>query len=239
MKSLESEKNKSLIMNKFGSYIAITTSILALGTFIIAVLTPPLSGPFCQGNCFEYPFLDIASRWPRDYFWMFPAMVLTLLYVVFFVIIHFYAEERRKIFSLTAVIFASLSALILVTDYFIQVSVIQPSLINGESDGISILTQYNPHGLFIALEELGYLFMSISFLFVAIAIPKTSKTGIAVRWVFITGFVLSLISLLVICLTLGIKREYIFEITIITIDWFVLIITGLLVAKVFQKNIQN
>jgi hypothetical protein len=28
---------------------------------------------------------------------------------------------------------------------------------NGETDGLSILTQYNPHGIFIALEEIGYL----------------------------------------------------------------------------------
>ncbi len=239
MKSFESEKTKPLNMNKFGFYIAITTSILTLGTFIIAVLTPPLSGPFCQGNCFEYPFLDIASRWPRDYIWMFPAMVLTLLYVVFFVSIHFYAEEKRKFYSLTALIFASLSALILVTDYFIQVSVIQPSLINGESDGISILTQYNPHGLFIALEELGYIFMSISFLFIAFAFAKTSKSEKAVRWVFITGFVLTIISLILVSIVHRIEREYRFEVIVITINWFVLIISGLLTAKVFKRNLKR
>ena len=36
---------------------------------------------------------------------------------------------------------------------------------NGETDGIALLTQYNGHGIFIAMEELGYITMSISFLF--------------------------------------------------------------------------
>jgi len=160
-------------------------------------------------------------------------------YIVFFVSIHFYAEEKRKFYSLTALIFASLSALILVTDYFIQVSVIQPSLINGESDGISILTQYNPHGLFIALEELGYIFMSISFLFIAFAFAKTSKSEKAVRWVFITGFVLTIISLILVSIVHRIEREYRFEVIVITINWFVLIISGLLTAKVFKRNLKR
>ncbi|MGE0089356.1 MAG: hypothetical protein AB7S50_07765 [Bacteroidales bacterium] len=233
------EKSTPQIINKFGFYISILLSVLTLGTFIVAFLTPPLSGPFCQGNCFEYPYLDITSRWPRDYIWMFPAMILTLVYIIFFACIHYFAEEKRKLFSLIALIFASFSGLILITDYFIQISVIQPSLINGETDGISILTQYNPHGLFIVLEELGYILMAISFLFIAFAFAKTSKAEKAVRWVFITGFLLSVISLLIVCYTLGIKREYIFEIVIITIDWFVLIIAGSLIARVFKRNMKN
>ncbi len=33
----------------------------------------------------------------------------------------------------------------------------------GEKEGISLLTQFNPHGIFIALKEVGYLLMSLSF----------------------------------------------------------------------------
>lgn len=229
----------ALNLYRFGYYVSILLSVLTFGTFIIAFLTPPLSGPGCQANCFEYPYLDITSRWPRDYIWMFPAMVLTIVYVIFFVCIHFWAEEKRKLFSLIALIFAALSTLILVTDYFIQVSVIQPSLINGETDGISILTQYNPHGLFIALEELGYILMAISFLFIAFVFQKNNRLEKSIRWTFMTGFWLCFISLAIISITHGIRREYIFEIIVISIDWFVLIITGLITAKVFKRNSEN
>jgi hypothetical protein len=33
---------------------------------------------------------------------------------------------------------------------------------HGETEGITLLTQYNAHGIFIVLEELGYLLMSLS-----------------------------------------------------------------------------
>lgn len=231
--------DSSLNLYRFGYCISILLSILTLGTFIVAFFTPPLSGPGCQANCFEYPYLDIASRWPRDYIWMFPAMILTIVYVVFFAIIHFWAEEKRKLFSLIALIFASFSGLILIMTYFIQVSVIQPSLLNGETDGISILTQYNPHGLFIALEELGYILMALSFFFIAYAFSKSNKLEKSIRWTFMAGFWLCLISLIIISITQGIQREYNFEIIAISIDWLVLIIAGLLTARVFKRNLKN
>jgi hypothetical protein len=231
--------DSSLNLYRFGYYTSILLSTLTLGTFIVAFLTPPLSGPGCQANCFEYPYLDIASRWPRDYIWMFPAMILTLVYVVFFAFIHFWAEEKRKPFSFMALIFAALAALILLADYFIQVSVIQPSLLNGETDGISVLTQYNPHGLFIALEELGYILMALSFFFVAYAFSKGNKLEKTIRWTFMAGFWLCLISLIIISITQGIQREYNFEIIAISIDWLVLIITGFLVAKIFKNQLKN
>jgi hypothetical protein len=56
------------------------------------------------------------------------------------------------------IVFAIISCTFLVGDYFIQISVKQPSLLKGETDGISLLTQYNPHGIFIVLEEVSYLF---------------------------------------------------------------------------------
>lgn len=49
----------------FGFWIALATGIATLATFAIAVATPPLSGQLCQQNCFLYPYLDIAERFPR------------------------------------------------------------------------------------------------------------------------------------------------------------------------------
>jgi hypothetical protein len=56
-----------------------------------------------------------------------------------------------------------MATFVLITDYFIQVSVIQPSLLAGETDGISILSQFNPHGIIKVLEEIGLMFMILSF----------------------------------------------------------------------------
>jgi hypothetical protein len=58
--------------------------------------------------------------------------------------------------------FGYLSAIVtpgLASDYYIQFSVIPMSLINRETERIPLLIRYNPHGIFLAMEELGYLVM--------------------------------------------------------------------------------
>jgi hypothetical protein len=125
----------------------------------------------------------------------------------------------------------------LVTNYFLQVTVIQPSLLNGESDGILLLTQYNPHGLFIALEEIGLLMMSMSLLFIAFVFSG-SRLESSIRWIMIISFILSIISLIVLSLIHGIHREYHFEVYVISINWLVLIVAGILLSLLFRRNLQ-
>lgn len=226
-------------VNILGFYTAILTSLLTVITFAIAVSTPPLSGPYCLGSCFAYPFLDIIARFPRDYIWMYPAILLTIIYLILMVCIHQYAADDKKVFSQMGLSFAIIAAAILTTDYFVQVSVIQPSLINGETDGISLLTQYNPHGLFIALEDLGYLLMSLAFFCSSPVFSRPTKLEKSIRWIFILGFVLTLAGLITITVTYGIHREYRFEVFVITINWVVLIVSGILLSRVFKRAMEN
>ena len=221
--------------NLLGFYAAILTTVVTAVTFGIAILTPPLSGPFCVGSCFDYPFTDTISRFPRDFIWMYFAILLTLIYVVLMVCIHHYASDEKKIFSQIGLSFALISATVLIIDYFIQISVIQPSLVNGETDGIAILTQYNPHGLFIALEEIGYLMMSVSFLCMAPVFSGTNRLERAIRWIFIISFILTISSLIILSIVYGINREYLFECVVIVIDWIVLIVSGILLSVVFKR----
>ena len=116
--------------NVLGFYAAILTTAVTSVTFVIAILTPPLSGPFCVGSCFNYPFTDTISRFPRDFIWMYFAILVTLIYVVLMVCIHHYASNEKKIFSQIGLSFALISATALITDYFIQISVIQPSVMS-------------------------------------------------------------------------------------------------------------
>lgn len=225
-------------MNKFGFYTAVLTSLVTLVTFIIAILTPPITGPLCTKSCISYPFLNVASRFPQDYIWMYPAMLFILLYIVFMVCIHTYVS-KNKLLSQIGLIFSIISATIFLIDYYTQVTVIQQSLINGETNGISLLTQYNPHGIFIALEEVGYLLMSISFLFMAFVFSKTTKLEKAISLIFNLGFISTIGSFILIGFLYGLKREYRLEITLITINWFVLIINGLLLSKVFRSKVNT
>ncbi|MDY0020532.1 MAG: hypothetical protein RBT47_11060, partial [Anaerolineae bacterium] len=175
-----------------GFYTALLTSVLTLVTFGIAFFTPPISGPSCQANCITYPFTDIVARFPRDYIWMYPAMLMMVLFVALMACIHQVAAEPKKLYSRIGLAFAIISAGVLITDYFVQVSVIQPSLVNGETEGIALLTQYNPHGIFIALEELGFLLMSFAFFCIAPVFSGANRVERALRWIFRLSFVLAL-----------------------------------------------
>jgi hypothetical protein len=128
---------------------------------------------------------------------------------------------------------------LLVADYFIQISLIQPSLLKGETDGIPMLTQYNPHGIFIVLEEIGYLIMSLSFFFLFPIFSWKNKQERAIRLIFLSGFPLNLLALLLITITLGMQREYLFEIIVISVSWLVLVSGTFLSGKLYRKNYQE
>ena len=222
---------------KLGFYISIATAAVTTLTFVMAVLTPPLSGPWCEGDCFDYPYHEIASRFPRDYYWMYPAMIVSLLYVMLVACIHQYAPEDKKVFSNIGLSIALMSAIILVSNYFVQISVIQQSLLLGETEGVAILSQYNPHGVFIALEEIGFLLANISFFSLIPVFPKSGAVNKALRLTWLIGFLLALLCMVAISFFYGIMREYFFEIAIISIVWLQLIITSLLLTRIFRGRI--
>jgi hypothetical protein len=224
---------------KLGNYAAILTSAVAVLTFVVAFLTPPLSGPGCTGSCFEYPYIDIAGRFPRDYYWMYLAILWTLVFFVLVASIHHAAPPEKKVFSQIGMSFALVSVAVLVSDYFIQLSVIQPSLVKGETDGISLLTQFNSHGVFIALEEVGFTMMSLSLLFLAPVFSDPNRLEKAIRWIFIAGFVLAMIALGIFSLQFGIFREYFYEIAVISINWIALIISGILLSAFFRRALRT
>lgn len=230
------EQSGNKVMNlKFGFYVAMITAIVTTGTFVIAIMTPPLSGPWCQGNCYEYPFTDIASRFPRDYIWMYPAILVSALFVMLIVSVHQYAEESKKLYTRIGVSFAIISAAILILNYFIQVSVIQPSLLNGETEGIALFSQYNPHGVFIASEEIGFFLMTAALFSIFPAFSRGKGLIAALRFLLITGFTLAIISFAIVSMKYGVRREYMFEIAIISIVWLEVIISSILICILFRR----
>jgi hypothetical protein len=68
--------------NRVGMFSSILTVVMTLVTFGLAITAVPNSGAGCLENCFEYPYLDTLSEFPRDYLWMPPAMILAVLYVI-------------------------------------------------------------------------------------------------------------------------------------------------------------
>lgn len=237
--SVSSSELSARTSHQVGYYAAILTTIITVITFGFAMVAVPISGANCPGECVEYPYLGTASQFPRDFLWMPLAMTLVLVYVVLMVAIQAHAENHKKIFGQIGLVFAVISAVVLLTAYFTQFSVVPVSLMNGETEGLPLLIQYNAHGVFIALEELGYLMMSLSFLFVAPVFAGRSRRESAVRWVFVSGFGLTIVALVVISIMYGLERLDRFEVFALSIDWLVLIINGVLLSMVFRRHLKE
>ena len=231
--------NKQEINNKFGLVAAKSTFIITIITFALAMIAIPISGANCPVNCVDYPYLDTLSQYPRDFLWMFAAMLMLLDYLALMVAIHQYAREEKKIFSLMGLILAVITVVVLLSDYFVQATVVPMSLMNTETDGLALLIQYNPHGVFLMLEELGYILMALSFLFMALSFSRSYRLLSAIYWIFMVGFGGVMATVVLIAGIYGMDRLDRLEVIILSIDWLVLIINGLLLSRMFKKNLET
>jgi hypothetical protein len=134
---MKTEYNINLNALKIGFRSSIVLSCLTLITFALAMMAIPPSGPYCPGNCMEYPYSGSLAYFPGDYFWIGFALFQLIAYMVFMISVHFIAPAEKKIFSFIAVAFTIIASGILLSDYFIQFSVVPISLMKVESEGIA------------------------------------------------------------------------------------------------------
>jgi hypothetical protein len=220
-----SNKDNQIISVRVGFWSAILTAIMAALFFTIGILTPVRS--------ITYPYINgIAAFVPGDYYWMYPAFLLAPAFVVLMTSINAYASESKKFFSQLGLAFAIIYAAIASTNYFVQFAVVEPSILKVETANLSLLSEYNPHGIFIALESLGYLMMTVAFLFAA-PVFSGGRVQRAIRWLYTSGFVLAVGFLLGLSI-LGYDIVS-FEVASITIDCTVLIASGVLLSRLFQR----
>lgn len=219
---------------QFDFWVAVLTATTTAVTFVWAVLTPPKSGPFCVDGCVGYPYTDIAAHIPGDFFWMYPALVTAPLFVILLNGIRTHAAPDRQRFGDIAVAFGVMAATLLTADYFIQLRVIQPAVLSHEPDGLAPLTQYNPHGVFIALEEAGYLLMAVAFLFAGLALSARPRWFGAARWVFLSGSAAVILMFVGLSWAYGPRVEYRFEVASIAVDWLVIIIASVVLGIAYR-----
>jgi uncharacterized membrane protein YeiH len=164
---------------------------------------------------------------------MYLALLMMLAFLVLAVCIREHAVHERRVVGTIGLSLAAAAFTVIGLDYFIQLRTVQPALLRGELDGLAILSQYNPHGVFIALEELGFLVMGLSFAFLALALGS-SRLERATRWVFLVSSALMIAAFAGMSAYFGFGLEYRFEVAAITIGWLTLMITGSLLAFVFR-----
>ena len=163
---------------RWGFGIGLALTAVTAVTLALALTAVPDDVP--------YPFTSdvVAAQWPGDYLWMYPAMLLMLLFIAFVASVHQFASPPGAIFSLLGLCFACVAATVLLIDYFIQVTAVPLSLEKRQLDGWAMLTMYNPNGVFIALEELGYLLMSLTLALLAAVFNGRNRLEHTIRWLF-------------------------------------------------------
>lgn len=218
-----------------GFPVAVVMAGIAALAFGLGIATPPRSGAFCTGACIAYPYSSAGQFFPRDYFWMVPGILLTPLFTILIACLHFCVASRAKPLSLIALCFSSISTAIITTDYLVQILVVQPSLQHRELDGIALLTQYNPRGLFIAFEDLGYLMLAVAFLFAGAAMPRSIRPGVSLRWTLVGASLLAFAAFLGLGWRNGTEMGLPFELAIISIDWIALVVVGILLSLFFRR----
>lgn len=220
----------------WASWATAATAVVALALGLIAV---PIAGANCPRDCISYPYLDTIDRFPRDYLWIYVAVLLVIAYLVFMVAIRAVFAAKGETLGLLAIALAVAATVVLTTTYFTQLSVVPASLAAGETEGIALITMYNPHGWFIAMEEVGYLLMSLSFVVAAVIISGSERLIRLVRWVFAAGFVVPVVMLVAYSLAYGLDRQDRFEVVVLSSDWLVLIINGVLLGLIMRNRLRT
>ena len=222
-------------LRRLGTWSAGATAVLAAVAFGVAATTPPRTGPYAApGSAIAYPYSAAAKFVPRDFLWMYLALAMMFAFVVLAACV----RERATGGRLSGTIglgLAVASLTVIASDYFIQLRTVQPALVRGELDGLAILSQYNPHGVFIALEELGFLLAGISFLFLAFTLGS-SRLERWIRWVLLGSSILLVGSFIGMSAVFSLVIEYRFEVAAITIVWLTLAVVGAMFAFLFARQ---
>ena len=220
--------NANATVSQLGFWSAVLTAFFAAAFFALAISTPVRDVP--------YPY--VASLPFTDYIWMYPGFLLAPTFIVLMACIHAYASDDKKVFSQIALSFAVIYAAVILTNYFIAWTVFQASVSSGETAGLSLLSGYNPRGIFVALEGLGYLALNGAFLFAAVVFTG-GRLERALRWLLVISFVVAVGSFAsIFLLGYGISGMYglaAFELAVVAVSCTVLIVAGALLSIVFKR----
>ena len=173
---------------------------------------------------------------PNDYIWMYPAILLLGIFNVLLACLYQAAAENKRLYSQIALASAAMAAAVLGADYYIQIATLQPSILKGEVEDVALVTQYDPHGIFIAREELGYLLMSLASLSAGLVFGGAARLERAIRWLLMGGALAAFAVYAALSLICGQNLEYRFEVVAITINWSLLIIVGVLLSIWFRRR---
>ena len=124
-----------------------------------------------------------------------PSLLLGSSFLVLAVSVHRSTEPDRRVWSQTALAFATAYAVLISLVYFVQLTLVGPRLADGRTQGIELLL-FTPFDSFLyAVDILGYTFMSVATLFMGMSLADEGIERAARRWLFANGGIAPFIAL--------------------------------------------
>ncbi|WP_206106489.1 hypothetical protein [Ilyomonas limi] len=144
--------------------------------------------------------------------------------------LHYITPDGKKFWSHAALLFTTLYAVFVTSNYVVQLATVIPMTLRGSLDEVRILQQ-TPHSLFWNFDALGYIFMGLATLF---AIPVFKKKGFQ-RWLRISFLANALMTPLIAIIYF--YPDYSYNLLVLGFPWGITApLSMLLLAILFKKN---
>jgi hypothetical protein len=140
-----------------GIIAAIVILLLTLAFIILVSIFP--SGQYQTADQF------ITGYTRALLFPVIPSLLLVLANIPFFVSLFYYAEEPVRPFALAGLLFGVAYTVCSGINYFVQLTVVPQNIQLGQLSAVSVCSMHIKGSLAFALDNLGYAFLSVSFLF--------------------------------------------------------------------------
>lgn len=109
--------------------------------------------------------------------------------------VHYYASEDKKVWSHAGIMFATIYAVMVSINYYVQLTLVVPHLMQGEIESIRPFL-FTPFNSFIySVDVLGYSFMSLSTLFAAFVFTGPGLERVARRFMIANGSLIPFLAL--------------------------------------------
>jgi len=124
-----------------------------------------------------------------------PSLLLAPSFALMILCVHYYATEDKKIWGHAGVIFAMVYTVMVSINYYVQLTLVVPHLINGEVESIRPFL-FTPFDSFIySVDVLGYSFMSLSTLFSAFVFSRVGLERTVRRFLIANGLLIPFLAL--------------------------------------------
>ena len=124
-----------------------------------------------------------------------PSLFLGASFLVMMICVHYYAKGELRPYSLVAVAFAIIYTTLISINYFVQLTLVVPHILKGETESIRFLLFIPFDSFLYSVDILGYSFMSLSTLFAAFVFTGKGIERIAHIFLICNGLLVPFIAL--------------------------------------------